>query len=154
MRTFLRTLAATAALTAVVLGAGASTAFAASDNGSPAGTYREVRHDEWCFDDGAIEYCTVQDTAISWTFAPSGGAVIRIHNTNVVTMFDEGGARIGETTSRSLSRSIWTDAGQKSEFNLSHNRFDGPGGGCSYVLQVKIVGYEVVLDRFLGPDCA
>ena len=69
-------------------------------------------------------------------------------------MFADDGTQIGATKLTSFSRSIWSAEGQVSEFNIGHTRVSGPDGDCHFTVQVKIVAYEVVIARYLGPDCA
>ena len=154
MRTFLRTLAATAALTAVVLGAGASTAFAASDHADAAATYRYVFNDEWCFDQGDRLDCSVADGVVSATYTPDGRAVTRIHYSLAVTSFDDSGVQIGSSTERSYDRWITTEAGGQSVFTIEHHRVSGPGFDCTYGYKLSIVDYELVTERYTGPGCA
>jgi hypothetical protein len=153
MRSFLRTLAATAALSALLLGAGASSALAASDQGNPAHTYRYVFHDEWCFDDGLTVDCSVADGVVSSTTSPSGRDVLRIHYQLDVTTFDEDGVQIGTSSETSFERWITVEEGSSSVFVVEHHRAAAEGVDCAYGYELKIVDYELQMERYTGPGC-
>jgi len=154
MRTFFRTLAATAALAALVLGAGASTALAASDQATPAQTYRYVFHDEWCFDQGATTDCSIADGVVSATYTPGGAlGIVRIHYNLAVETFDEAGVQVGSSQERSFDRSIYADGGQTSTFTIERHRVSGDGGDCTYGYKLNIVNFELVTERYTGPGC-
>jgi hypothetical protein len=95
MRTIIRTLAATAAPAALVLGTGASTALAASDPSAPASVARYDFGDSWCFDFGTQVDCTVTDGTLSVTTTPDGREIAQIHFREIVTSFDPDGTQIG-----------------------------------------------------------
>lgn len=155
MRTLIRTIAATLALSALVLGGGASTAFAASDQASPAQTYRYVFNDEWCFDYGATYDCSVADGAVSATYTPNGRGIARIHFTISVDSFDATtDVQIGSSVKRSFDRSISVENGQSSSFSVEHVRASGPGYDCAYGYKLSIVDYELVSERYTGPGCS
>jgi hypothetical protein len=154
MRTLLRTLAATAALAAVVLGAGASTALAASDQATPAQTYRYVFHDEWCFDQGATLDCSIADGVVSATYTPGGAlGISRIHYSLSTTTFDESGVQVGSSQERSFDRSISSDDGRMSTFTIEQHRVSGDGYDCMYGYKLSIVDYQLVTERYTGPGC-
>jgi hypothetical protein len=154
MRTFLRTLAATAALTAVVLGAGASTALAATDNASSASVARYVYDDDWCFDYGATYDCSVSHGTLSVTVTPDGREMARIHFKLAVTSFAASGAQIGSSRQTSFDRSVFVEGGLSSIFTVEHQRASGPGYDCAYGYKLKIVNYELVTERYTGPGCS
>ena len=153
MRTFFRTLAAAAALSALLLGVGSSSALAASDQGNPAHTYRYVFHDEWCFDDGLTVDCSVADGVVSGTTAPSGRDVLRIHYKLDVATFDEQGAQIGASSESSLERWITVEEGSSSVFVVEHHRGTSDGLDCAYGYKLQIVDYELKMERYTGPGC-
>jgi hypothetical protein len=154
MRTLLRTLAATLALSALVLGAGASTAFAASDQASPAQTYRYVFHDDWCFDQGATLDCSIADGVVTATVTPDGREIARIHYSLSVVTFDDNGVQVGASEMRSLDRTVFVAGGQSSFFTVEHHRAWGPGYDCAYGYKLSIVDYELVTERYTGPGCS
>jgi hypothetical protein len=154
MRTLLRSLAATLALSAIVLGAGATTVLAASDNGNSAATYRYVFHDEWCFDQGATLDCSVADGTLSATYTPDGREIARIHYRLIVTTFDESGVQVGASRESSFDRTVFADGGQSSTFTVEHHRATGPGYDCRYGYRLRIVDYELVSERYTGPGCS
>jgi hypothetical protein len=154
MRTILRTLAATLALSAIVLGSGATTVFAASDAGNGAATYRYVFHDEWCFDQGATLDCSIADGVVSATYTPDGREIARIHYRLTVTTFDESGVQVGASRQSSFDRTVFAEGGQSSTFTVEHHRAYGPGYDCSYGYKLKIVDYELVSERYTGPGCS
>ena len=153
MRRLFRTLAATAALSALLLGAGASSAFAASDQGNPAHTYRYVFHDEWCFDQGATLDCSIADGVVSSTTTPDGREIGRIHYSLEVVTYDEGGAQVGTSSLRSFDRTVFTEGGQDSTFTIEHHRVSGDGYDCSYGYKLSIVDYELQMEKYTGPGC-
>ena len=154
MRTFLRTLAATAALGALVLGGGVSTTLAASDQASPAHTYRYVFHDEWCFDDGIDVDCSVADGTVSSTTTPSGRDVARIHYKLATTTFDRDGAQIGSSSESALERWITVENGKSSVFVIERHRSSSDGGDCAYGYKLQMVDFELKMERFTGPGCS
>jgi hypothetical protein len=153
MRLFLRTLTATAALAALVLGGGVSSALAASDQGNPAHLYRYVFHDEWCFDQGATLDCSVADGFVSSTTTPDGREIGRIHYSLEVTTYDQSGVQVGASSMRSFDRIVFTEGGQDSTFTIEHHRISGEGYDCSYGYRLSIVDYELRMEKYTGPGC-
>jgi hypothetical protein len=151
MRTVLRLLATTAAVTALVIG-GASSAFAASDK-LPAFSEHWHYEDAWCFDQGDRLDCTVQEVQFIATYTPDLRATGRFHVTDKVTSYDQAGNIIATGTTRTATRSVFVDGFQYATFTTTHNRYEGPEGTCTSTYQVKIVDFEVRFDRFLGPGC-
>ena len=155
MRTLLRTLAATAALAALVLGAAASTALAASDQASPAQTYRYTFDDTWCFDDGVDIDCSVAHGVISATYMPEGRrAISRIHYALSTVTYDRAGAQIGSSRERSMDRTISVEDGSYTELIIEHHRADGPGYDCQYGYRLKLADFALVAEKFSGPGCS
>jgi hypothetical protein len=72
MRTLFRTLAATAVLTALVLGTAVSTVLAASPSSSAATVQRYDYDEAWCFDYGSSYDCSVVDAFLAVTITPTG----------------------------------------------------------------------------------
>jgi hypothetical protein len=153
MRTFLRTLGATAALSALLLGAGASSALAASDQGDPAHTYRYVFHDEWCFNDGVDVDCSIADGVLSWTTTPQGRTVARIHYNLDVTTYDENGVKIGESSLSTFDRTIDVENGQTSTFTVQRQSASGEGYDCSFGYLLRVVDFELQMEKYTGPGC-
>lgn len=153
MRTLFRTLAATLALSALVLGAGAGSALATSDQASGAATYRYVFHDDWCFDQGATLDCSIADGVVSATYTPNGRGIARIHFSLSVATFDDNGVQVGASRMRSLDRSVSVEGGTSSTFTVEHHRAWGPGYDCAYGYKLSIVDYELVTERYTGPGC-
>ena len=151
MRTVLRFLATTAAVTALVI-AGASSALAASDK-LPAISEHWTYEDAWCFDQGDRVDCTVQEVTFNVTYTPDLRATGRFHVVDKVTSYDDAGNVIATSTTRTSSRTVFVDGFQDSTFTTTHNRYEGPEGTCTSTYQVKIVDFEVKFDRFLGPGC-
>ena len=153
MRNLLRTLAATAALTALLLGAGASGALAASDQGNPAHIYRNVFHDEWCFDQGETIDCSVADGTVAATITPDGREIGRIHYALDVTTYDDAGNLVGTSSTRSFDRVISLENGGGSLFTIERYKAAGVGYDCAYGYQLSIVDYELKMEKFTGPGC-
>ena len=151
MRTLLRFLATTAAVTALVIG-GASSALAASDK-LPAFSEHLSYQEAWCFDQGDRLDCTVQTVKFIATYTPDLRATGRFHVVDNVTSYDDAGNVVATSTTRTTSRSVFVDGFQYATFSTTHNRYDGPEGTCTSTYQVRIVDFEVKLDRFLGPGC-
>ena len=151
MRTVLRFLITTAAVTALVIG-GASSALAASDK-LPAFSEHSSYEDSWCIAQGDHLDCTDHKVTFIATFTPDLRATGRFHITDIVTSYDSAGNVIAVSTTNSKTRTVYVDGFPDSTFTTTHNRYDGPEGTCTYTYQVKIVDFEVKLDRFLGPGC-
>ena len=153
MRTFLRSLAATTTLVVVLLGAGASSALAASPTGGPADTARYTFHDEWCFDYGTTYDCSIAHGTLAVTATPDGRDIARIHYRLSVTSFDASGVQIGSVRQSSFDRTVFADGGQDSTFTVEHTRASGEGFDCNSGYKLKIVDYELVTERYTGPGC-
>ena len=149
MRTLLRAVAATAALTALLLTAAATPALAAS--GTNAETARYVYDDDWCFDDGWTVNCFVTHGTLSVTVTPDGREMGRIHFREEVHTFDQTGAEIGSFRVSSFDRTVFADGGQDSTFAVSHERARSDGSKCIYTYLLKIVDYELVKEQLNGP---
>ena len=151
-RSLARALAATAALTALLLSATAVPAFAAS--GTNAEPSRYVFDDDWCFDDGWQVNCFVTHGTLSVTVTPDGREMARIHFREDVHSFDESGVEIGSYQSHSLDRTVFANGGQDSTFEVSHVRSRADGSTCTYTYLLKIVDYELVKEELNGPSCS
>ena len=154
MGTLIRTLAATAALAALVLGTGASTALAAGDPSTPASVVRYDFGDSWCFDFGSQVDCTITDGTLSVTATPDGREMARIHFRETVTSFDPSGVQIGTFKTASFDRTVFADGGQDSTFSVSRYQGSGPYETCHGGYLLKIVDYEVQVEHFNGPHCS
>ena len=154
MRTLIRTLAATAALAALVLGTGASTALAAGDPSASAAVARFDFGDSWCFDFGTQYDCTVTDGTLSVTTTPDGRDIARIHFREKVTSFDAKRVEIGTFKTSSFDRTVFAGGGQDSTFSVSRYQGSGAESSChgSYIL--KIVDYAVQVEHINGPHCS
>jgi hypothetical protein len=153
MRTFLRTLAATAALAAVVLGTGVSTAVAA-DASAPASVARYEFDDAWCFDFGVQYDCTVTDGTLIVTVTPDGREIGRIIFRETVTSYDPSGVQIGTFKVSSFDRTVFADGGQDSTFTVSRYQGSGPYDSCHGGYLLRIVDDEVQVEHFFGPHCS
>jgi hypothetical protein len=152
MRTLLRTIAATAALAALVVGAGASTVLAASPTG-PASVERYNFDDEWCFDSGIYYDCSIVDGTLAVTTTPDGRALARIHFREQVQRFDPSGVQIASMRTVSFDRTVFAEGGQDKTFSVSHSRAVGDFGRCVSTYLLKIVDYELAFERYNGPGC-
>jgi hypothetical protein len=133
MRTFVRTLAATAVLTALVLGSAVSTVLAASPTGDSATVQRYDFDDAWCFDYGTSYDCSVVDAFLTVTITPDG--------------------RETGTQTVSFDKTVFADGGQDRTFSVSHTRAVGDFGTCVSTYVLKIVDYELQFERYAGPGC-
>jgi hypothetical protein len=153
MRTFIRTLAATAALAALVLGAGASTALAAGNPSSATVAHYEF-DDAWCFDYGVQLDCTVSHGSLDVTTPPDGREMARIHFRELVTSYDASGVQIGTFKMSSFDRTVFAEGGQTSTFTVSRFRGSGPDDTCHGGYLLRIVEYTVQVEHFFGPHCS
>jgi hypothetical protein len=153
VRTLLRTIAATAVLAALVVGAGASTAFAASSTANPASVVRYNFDDEWCFDYGTSYDCSVVDATLMVTVTPDGRELARIHFREEVASFNPSGVQIGSTRIVAFDRTVFANGGQDETFSVSHTRADGEYGTCVSTYLFKIVDYELQFEKYNGPGC-
>ena len=152
MRILLRTVAVAAAL-AAVLGAGASTALAASATGNSASVARYDFDEAWCFDYGSSYDCSVVDGSLFVTITPDGREIGRIHFREVVKTYDPSGVQIGSTRVVALDRTVFADGGQNGTFSVSHTRAVGDFGTCVVTYLLRIVDYDVQIDKYAGPGC-
>ena len=147
MRTFLRTIAATAALSALLLGVGAGSALAAPVD-------RYTFDDAWCFDFGSQVDCTVSHGTLFVTVKPDGSEVGRIVFRETVDSFDPSGVQIGTFRTWSFDRTVFADGGQDSTFVVDHYRGDGLFADCHGSSILKIVDYTIQVDHQTGPHCS
>ena len=150
MRSLFRALAATAALTAIVLTATAAPALAASVGGAE--TARYEFDDSWCFDDGWQVNCTVSHGTLSVTVTPDGREIGRIHFREEVHSFRDG-VEFGSYRVNSFDKTVFADGGQDSTFSVTHFRGRADGSKCVYTYILKIVNYELRLEHLNGPSC-
>ena len=153
MRTLVRSLIATAALAALVLGTGASTALAASSPG-PAQTVRYDFDADWCFDDVVALYCTTMNATLLVTATPDGRELASIHVVQDVVITAPNGASLGGYRTVSLDRTVFASGGQDKTFTVEHTRASGPWGRCVSTAVYKVVDYEIQMDKLNGPLCA
>ncbi|HUP54150.1 MAG TPA: hypothetical protein VM408_01480 [Methylomirabilota bacterium] len=153
MRTFVRTLAATAILMALVLGTAVSSVLAASPTGNSATVARYDYDEAWCFDYGTSYDCSVVDAFLTVTVTPDGRETGRIHFRMNVQSFDPSGVQIGSSRTVSFDKSVFADGGQDKTFSVSHTRAVGDFGKCVSTYILKIVDYELQSEKFVGPGC-
>jgi hypothetical protein len=152
MRTLLRAVAATAAVSALFLSVAAAPALAAS--GSAAEPARYVFDDEWCFDDGWTVNCFVTHGTLSVTITPDGREMARIHFREEVHTFDQAGVELGSYKVTALDRTVFSDGGQDKTFTVSHERARYDGQKCVFTYHLTIVNYELVKELLNGPTCS
>jgi hypothetical protein len=153
MRTFFRTIAATAVLTALILGTAASTVLAASPSGTSATVARYDYDDAWCFDYGAWYDCSVVDATLAVTVTPDGRDIARINFRMNVRSFDPSGVQIGSSRTVAFDRTVFAEGGQDETFSVSHTRAVGDFGACVSTYLFKIVDYELQFEKYTGPGC-
>lgn len=153
MRTLIRTLAATAVLTALVLGTTVSTVLAGSPSANTATVDRYDYDEAWCFDYGTSYDCSVVNATLAVTTTPDGRDIARINFRIVVKSFDPSGVQIGSSRTVSFDRTVFADGGQDESFSVSHTRTVGDFGTCVSTYLFKIVDYELQFEQFVGPGC-
>ena len=153
MRTFARTLFATALLAALVLGTAVSSVLAASPTDSSATVQRYDYDEAWCFDYGTSYDCSVVDAFLTVTVTPDGRETGRIHFRMNVQSFDPSGVQIGSTQTVSFDKTVFADGGQDKTFSVSHTRAVGDYGKCVSTYVLKIVDYELQFEKYVGPGC-
>jgi hypothetical protein len=152
MRSLLRAVAATAALTALLAAFAVTPALAAP--GVNADTARYVFDDDWCFDDGWTVNCFETRGTLSVTVTPDGREMGRIHFREDVHRFDQAGVEIGSYKVTSMDRTVFSEGGQDSTFTVSHERARSDGQKCVFTYQLKIVNYELIKEQLNGPVCS
>ena len=152
MRTFARTLAAAAALSALLLGFAVSTTLAASPTGNSATVTSYDFDDAWCFDYGAWYDCSVVDATLSVTTTPDGRDLARIHVRELTKSFDPNGVQVGSVRTVSFDRYVFAED-QDRTFSVRHTRAVGDYGTCVSTYLFKIVDFEVQMDKYTGPGC-
>jgi uncharacterized protein RhaS with RHS repeats len=153
MRTFARTLAATAVLTTLILGTAVSSVFAASPTGDAATVQRYDYDEAWCFDYGTSYDCSVVDATLAVTITPDGRETGRINFRMNVQSFDANGVQIGSTRTVAFDKTVFADGGQDKTFSVSHTRAVGDFGTCVSTYVLKIVDYELQFEKYVGPGC-
>ena len=156
MRTFARdlarTLAATAVLSALLLGSAVSTALAASPTDNAATVTRYDFDDAWCFDYGTSYDCSTIDATLFVTSTPDGRDIGRIHFRELTKSYDPSGVQIGTTRVAAFQRSVYADDTDQN-FSVTHTRAVGDFGTCMSTYRFKVVDFEVQMDKFTGPGC-
>ena len=153
MRNVFRTLLAAGAIAATALAGSASVAAASSDN-LPSFSERYEFHDAWCFDYGDVTDCTVQDGTAVIQYKSSGDASLRLNVKEVIKTTDNAtGVQVGSTRTSSVEKTLYEDGFRSRTFTVRHTRYDGPEGTCISTYQVKVVEFDVIVDRFNGPGC-
>jgi hypothetical protein len=153
MRTLFRTLAATAVLTALVLGTTVSTVLAASPSGTSATVARYDYDEAWCFDYGTSYDCSVVDATLFVTVTPDGRDIARINLRMTVQSFDPSGVQIGSSRTVAFDKTVFADGGQDKTFSVTHTRAVGDFGTCVSTYLFKIVDYELQFEKYVGPGC-
>jgi hypothetical protein len=152
MRTLARTLAATAVLSALLLGSAVSTTLAASPSANGASVARYDFDDAWCFDYGPWYDCSTVDATLFVTITPNGRDLALIHFREVTRSFDPSGVEIGSSRTVIFDRYL-TAEGQDETFSVSHTRAQGDFGTCVSTYLFKIVDFDLVFERLNGPGC-
>ncbi|MFL5749341.1 MAG: hypothetical protein ACJ767_01855 [Chloroflexota bacterium] len=153
MRNIFRTFLAAAAMAATALTGSASVAAASSDN-MPSFSERYQFDDAWCFDYGDVTDCTDQHVTMVVQFKSSGDATLRLNLREAIKTTDNAtGVPVGSTRLSSVEKTLYEDGFQSRTFTVRHTRYDGPEGTCISTYQVKVVDFDVVVDRFNGPGC-
>lgn len=153
MHKLFRSLAATAILATLLLGAGASTVLAGSSAATPATPERYDFDADWCFDEGARIFCTTMQATLFVVATPDGREQATIHVREDVVITDHDGNRLGGYSTKSIDRTVFADGGQDSTFSVTHTKADGLGYRCESTAILRIVDYELKLDKLVGPLC-
>ena len=153
MRNIFRAFLAAAAMAATALTGSASVVAASSDN-LPSFSERYEFDDAWCFDYGDVTDCTVQHLTMVVQYKSSGDATLRLNERESIKTTDNAtGLQVGATKLSSVDKTVFDDGFQSKTFTVRHVRYDGPEGKCISTFQVKVVDFEVEVDRYLGPGC-
>jgi hypothetical protein len=154
MRILLRSLVATAFVLAVAIG-GASSALAAtpgsSENANGAATGSDTFSGTGCFDDVAFVYCTDMRGRMHLTSTPGAKDLATLDVVEDVTVFDADGNLVSSWKSVSHAKGFFGDDEAKT-FEVSHTNVKDENH-CTFTELLRIVDYEIVLDKVTGP-CA
>ena len=149
MRSLLRSLSAVA-FALLVLTAGSSAALASSGS---AETGRSTFDDEWCFDDVVLQYCFDVEGFVRYTATPDGRERVSIHSVNRTVVYEDG-VVVGSSDVRSIDSSLYEDGGQVRTQSIVRTQASFGDQTCVTAVVFKMVDYEVVVDRWNGPDCS
>ena len=149
MRSLFRSLGAVV-FALLVMTAGSSAALASGDG---AETGRYTIDDEWCFDDVVLQYCFDVDGFVRYTATPDGRELATMNVRNRTVVF-ENGVVVGSSDVRSIDTSVYEDGAQVRTQSVVKTRVSFGDQTCVSTLVFKMVDYEVIVDRWNGPDCA
>jgi hypothetical protein len=81
--------------------------------------------------------------------------VARIHFREEVVSFQDG-VQVGSFRVQAFDRSIYADSvdGPNSTFTVSHLRARADGSSCIYTYILRIVDFELQIERLNGPTCS
>lgn len=153
MRNVFRAFLAAAAIAATAFAGSASIAAASSDN-LPSFSERYEFEDAWCLDYGDVTDCTVQHVTAVAQYKSSGDATLRLNERQSITTTDDAtGLQVGSQKLSSVEKTLYEDGFRSRTFTVRHTRYEGPLGTCISTYQVKVVEFDVIVDRFNGPGC-
>ena len=153
MRNVLRAFLAAASIAATAIAGSASVAAASTEN-LPSFSERYEFDDAWCFDYGDVTDCTVQHVTMVVQYKSSGDSTLRFNERQSITTTDNAtGLQVGSTKLSSVDKTVYEDGFQSKTFTVRHVRYDGPEGTCISTYQVRLVVFDVKVDRYLGPGC-
>jgi len=153
MRNVFRVFLAAAAIAATALAGSASVAAASSDN-LPSFSERYETDDAWCFDYGDVTDCTVQHLTMVIQYKSSGDSTLRFsEKQSIVTTDNATGLQVGSQRLSSIERTVFEDGFRSRTFTVRHVHGVDTAGACIYTYQLKVVGYDVTVDRYQGPGC-
>jgi hypothetical protein len=153
MRNVFRAFLAAAAIAATALAGSASVAAASSDN-LPSFSERYEFDDAWCFDYGDVTDCTVQHVTAVAQYKSGGDASLRLNVRQATKTTDNAtGTQVGSMRISSVEKTLFEDGFRSRTFTVRHTRYDGPLGTCISTYQVKVIEFDVIVDRFNGPGC-
>ena len=154
MRIVLRSLVATAFVLAVAIGGASSTLAAtpgSSENANGAQTGSYAYSGSGCFDAIDFVYCTDMRARIHLTTTPGATDLSTLDVVEDVTVFDGSGNLITSWKSESFGFGMF-GADDARVFEVSHTNVKGDGQ-CTFTEFLRVIDYEVVLEKVTGPDC-
>jgi hypothetical protein len=149
MASRLRSLAAGTGLAILLVGAVASTTFAAT----PAQPGRYTFGDDYCFVDVGTTYCFEQDGALQFVVTPDGREMATI-TARERTLVYENGVLVGESRTVSVDKSLFEDGGLGTFTTVSHTNASFGDVKCVLTTVLRVKDYAVVVDHWNAPDCS
>ena len=152
MRILLRSLVATAFVIAVAIGGASSTLAAtpgSSENANGANTGSYSVSGSSCFDAIDVVYCSDSRGRVHLTTTPGAKDLSVLDIVENLTVFDQSGTLI--SSSKEVFHSKGTFGVDDAKvFEVSHTNVKGESQ-CTFTEFLRVVDYDVVLDKIIGP---